>query len=273
MPLTPLDHIAEHRVSHLIIGFPKCGTTSLAEWLASVDGVSVSSPKETFRLCPEFSRGDSPLGAAWFPSDESRVRIEATTLNVYSDELLSALVSHGIKVVAVYRRPWEAAASWKNQVALADPDLPGLHLLNDPSFMLSYGTHLKRWRDALGDERLLIIELSELEENPSDLSACLSRFLGVRVTGEPPKLNRFYAIRFPLVYSVIRGPRVKRALNAAVTRSDSARRMKQLVREKVFMRTVKKPEASAADRDGFESEYALAQSLRSLNRRYWSEVA
>ena len=87
--------LCEAGVRGIVLGFPKSGTTAFAQWLDGSPRVDISNPKETFQLCPEYATNlnrsaQVPLGDSFHGQVEAQLRVEATTLNVYSESLRSA---------------------------------------------------------------------------------------------------------------------------------------------------------------------------------------
>lgn len=106
------------RIPHLIIGgAPKCGTSSVFEWLAAHPDVVGSSPKEPHFLMdrehplfnPALNVQDHGLGAynTIFPDEEVRVRVEASTHYLYQKSAPRMLgqLSEPPRIVFLLRRP------------------------------------------------------------------------------------------------------------------------------------------------------------------------
>ena len=207
----------------LLIGFPKTGTTSLAGWLDGAGRVRVSSPKETFALCPEFAANHRRAGglslADAFPgvppsgdgvADGAADRpalIEASTLNVYSEALRTEAARTDVRVVVMVRDHARAVESWHEQMVFAG-DMPACPLAEawarggDGSRQASSPARLKanyrlmfrqawwieRWVRGLGHERVLVLGTDDLADHEA-LAALLSGFLGVEL-GELGPVDR-----------------------------------------------------------------------------------
>lgn len=188
----------------LIVGFPKAGTTSLASWLDSSNGCFLTKPKETFCLCPEFSYIKDAMGVrsvseAIGPSrkNSEKLIVEATSLNVYSSHLLEQVGARSIKVMILTRDYAKVVKSWHGQVILAGL-IPNVSLkkiwdssvsrtdIKDVDFRLDYATlfeqgkWVRKWIDALGHDRVLLLDIEELGDTAT-LNDRVSRFIGQEI--------------------------------------------------------------------------------------------
>ncbi|MCA9171486.1 MAG: sulfotransferase domain-containing protein, partial [Planctomycetales bacterium] len=229
--------IAESGVNLIVLGFPKCGTTAFAEWLDGSALVAVSRPKETFRLCPEFSLNQSRTErvglSTSFRSSDAPWRVEATTLNVYSAALRQALRATPTKVVILLRDPVESVLSWHNQMCqagiavsesfdeawqhglqLSEELAEGNEFLRAYEVVCSYGRWVSRWLEAIGHDRTLLAYDHEVRSSHQLLGRRLEHFLATSLglPAEVPVRNQFSAIRFPRAYAMLRRPAFKSAL-------------------------------------------------------------
>lgn len=106
-----------------LIGAPKCGTTSLAGYLADHPQIFVSSPKE-----PYFFNTDSEKRNIWNLNDYEDIFtgaathhefvMEASTLYLYSDVAVRNIVSLVLEArfVALLRCPGDMVVSWHSQL-------------------------------------------------------------------------------------------------------------------------------------------------------------
>ena len=122
----------------MIIGAPKCGTTSIADWLKAHPDVSMSNIKEPFFLMdsnlPEFDHEYPDMFLSnykeCFPCEsDSKVVFEATTHYFYQKKLPSFLKKYipEVKLLVVLRSPSDRIYSWYkfniNHLANLDPSL------------------------------------------------------------------------------------------------------------------------------------------------------
>lgn len=201
----------------LLIGPPKCGTSSLYDWLAVHPDVAASQPKETFFLMDR----DSPLrrSAAWdvdgdegyarfFPEGVERpVRLDATTHHIFQDTARSFARQHaGTRVVCVLREPAARLRSsfeftkhnlsvvsdgvgfsqYVSAVQRAEKLYPQLCRRRESAFVLErdigygeYVRYLRAWRDAVGAEQMFICTFDDLVVNPREVMRRLCGFLGI----------------------------------------------------------------------------------------------
>lgn len=281
-PLDVGSVLDDYGIDALLIGFPKCGTTALAQWLAASSGVAMSNPKETFLLVPEFGRTAAIGRNGPFAGTGEGVRVEATTLNIYSPRLRAAVANRTTKVVVAIRPAAESLPSWHNQMEKAglaagdgiedllahtgtQPDRP--EYLRDYRQMSAYGLHLQAWLDAVGHERLLVVETSEMEGDSSALAGRLGSFLGVEPpTGEVPQANVYEELRMGSAYRrVVRGS-FGRRLQRSLRRWPSADRVAARLRRALLGR---RPEHRPLPTPGLPDD-ALASELIARNREYWA---
>jgi hypothetical protein len=283
----PSRVLDESRINLVLAGFPKCGTTALADWLGAFSDIAVSVPKETFQLVPEFERSAPVPLSGMFPSGASaRIRAEATTLNIYSDDVRLAIREREhIRVIVIIREPEKALPSWHNQVvnaglnggkslselwdAAASQELP---LVCDYPRVMSYGSHIERWLEALGHERMLILRTGDLHE-PSAAAGPLTRFLGVTsLPSRPAVLNGAHTVKHAAVYHSLRGSFAMRSILALEKRIPAVRPVMRRGKSLFFVASAP-PGRDEVREDilaALAPEYATALRLQSENRDYWN---
>lgn len=273
-----LIKIARKRVNCFLLGFPKCGTTSLMAWLATSPDISTSLPKETYAFCPEAGR--PPLNFR-FSSTKSKVFIEGTTLNVYSRALLTALTLKPCKCIIAIRHPADQVTSWSNEVSIRQHKKPKANFtshareseaidIDDSSEIGSLGTITQRWVDALGHENILIISIEEMEVNHETLSKRIENFLTIRPPkGKIPKHNKFREERWPLVTGRLRRSKVKNIVNHIASLSPRTEITRRFIRERVIYKTIPKPLPLREAVEQFSSEERLLNKLLMDNKKVW----
>jgi len=260
-----LDQIG---INLVLGGFPKCATTSLASWINESPLATVSNPKETYQLCPEFRPNRKDLDdslADCFPARRTPWRVEASTLNVYSTSLRAALAARGdIKLILSIRDPRDAVVSWHNQTVQADAavsddlapsweaaleiDRTWNGTASDPIALrrnyaraFSFGYWIGRWVEAIGHERLLILSMEQLNSQPTTVRETLDRFLGsLSLPDAPPKLNRYASIRCESFYKQLRQSYFNRAFRQIERRFPAAGNLRRTVKERIFRKPKKK---------------------------------
>jgi len=223
----------------LLIGFPKAGTTSLASWLELSGHCAVTKPKETFCLCPEFAFIRDQVGvdslAEAFGGESGElsdiIRIEATSLNVYSTDLLSHLRNTSIKVIAVTRDHAEAVGSWHQQILLAgiaqdstlksiwDESVAQPQDTETRDFRLNYtkmfsqAEWLEKWTAELTQARVLILRQSEFSDS-ARLALKVGSFLDIEINKmlDVPSSNTRYTGNLR-VASLFRTKKIRKLLN------------------------------------------------------------
>ena len=183
----------------LLAGFPKCGTTSLSFWMSTDTNFEVSVPKETFCLCSEFGALRERAAVTDLKEcfkkqnkEKGKIKVEATSLNIYSTSLLNSLKESGhVRIILMYRDHSQAVKSWHSQMLFAGltsvtdlekswkkslrPDNEQDNFLTNYSSMFEMGKWVELWVQELGHERVLLIKTEDLGKK-NYMRACLSKY-------------------------------------------------------------------------------------------------
>ena len=288
----------------LLAGFPKCATTSMAQWLDQSPAIAVTNPKETFLLCPEFNQPPAvepgTTLADCFSGPPVPWRMEASTLNVYSEYLLQQIAeTDDVKVILMFRDPVAAVFSWHNQVLQADdaydpefapswqhalrmeqdadavPNDPRRALKQNYANICRFGSHISRWLDALGHERVLVVDSEELKGDCASLRSRLDAFLGceLKLPDQPLVLNSYASIRFSGLYKRLKRSRLNQRLRDLERRFSLFGAMRRNLKERLFRRkSVKQTDGSLESelRRYFQQDVGLVQRRYQENRDQWS---
>jgi hypothetical protein len=206
-----MDDRPAHLPSFLVIGAQKCATTSLHGYLAQHPGLCMSTNKEPqFLCCP----GDGSL-PSWtdmalynslepdpaaydqlFIDPDGRPTGESSTMYLCDPTVPARLLERSphAKAIALLRDPGARAYSawqmWRRAsfeplgfaeaiaaegARRAEGAGPGRDYVENGRYM----THLTPWRDALGDDRILLLRTEELDHDPVGTLARIFRFLEV----------------------------------------------------------------------------------------------
>jgi hypothetical protein len=254
----------------LVVGAPRAATTSLHYYLAQHADVCMSTIKE-----PNYFLFDQEGDGRPFVVDDPRITAksvskpaayaklfpraatavgEASPLYLYTEQTpgLVSTTLPDVRIIAILRDPAERALShysymWDGgpadlidgfktavhtELPLADsPYRPGTHNLR----LGRYAAQLRRWRDVIAPDRLLVLDYRELTGSPAATMRRVSEFLGVdrdfdfdvathynpSTGGSPASLSgRLDRMLRPAV------PYLKRALPAQVTGRLAHRRAK-----------------------------------------------
>jgi Sulfotransferase domain len=294
-----------------LIGAPKSGTTSVASWLAQHPQVYWSVPKEPFYWASDYPRMRRHHGFVTrndyeelFSSQGAReadIRAEGSTTYLYSSTAVPAIlkaVPHARFIVCV-RNPADLLVSWhRTQLVTmneSEPDfgrawrrslagrLPDTDLL-DPK-LLDYpmvgglGAAVARLFSTVERDRVHIVVLDDLREDPGQVWTRLAEFMGIDPAARPDLRARNAsdkAIRFRALQHVLLRP--PQPLAPAVRGLRQWSRTSRLpgVRSAraLLWRHEKRPTASALDRNAvlehFEPDIELLSGLLGRDLSAWT---
>jgi len=216
----------------LIIGAPKCGTTTLYKWVDGHPGVFIPGKELCFFSQDIFPTGklathipDLDAYRALFSVTEAtgKTKGEATPKYLYSDKALNALANmnprprlivcvrdpvdlaislHSQKVREGWEKERDFAKAWMRELDVTTPEAararPGeLNYV----FWAHIGARLERLFSLFRTEDVLIIHLCELRQRPSEVYERLLRFLNLPDDGRRlfPSSNRRTGLRSPRI--------------------------------------------------------------------------
>ena len=195
------------RVSFLVAGVQKGGTTALFHYLDNLPGVQMAPAKELHFFDDEtgvdWARPDyAPLHAA-FPELDARPRGEATPIYIYWPGCLERIARYNpaMKLVLLFRDPVDRAWShWKMEFArdwetepfarciregrarVDSPEAPGFHRIFSYVERGFYGAQLARVFSIFPRQQVLLLRSEDLDRRPDETLARICRFVGA----EPP---------------------------------------------------------------------------------------
>lgn len=200
-----------------LIGAPKAGTTSLADWLAQHPQVYFSVPKEPYFWAADYPRQRAKYGFdareaydALFTApaaQTAQVVAEGSTTYLYSDvavpDILAAggeprfvvvvrapadlLVSyHRTQLVALNEDEADFATAWRRSLTGAGPGVTPLDpKLVDYPAVGALGAALQRLLERVPRERVHVVLFDDLASDPAAVWADLAAFLGLPVDPTP----------------------------------------------------------------------------------------
>jgi hypothetical protein len=195
------------RLDFTIAGAQKCGTTSLYGWLTRHGQIGMSEPKELHFFDDEerdWTQPDYTALHAALP-DGRQVCGEATPITFYWVPAQHRLRSYNpeCKLILIFRDPVQRAHShWhmergrgreplefhdavrhgRERVANGS-EVSGLHRWFSYVERSLYGSQLRHLLTVFPREQLLLLDLTDLEENQARLLAQVTDFLGVDENG------------------------------------------------------------------------------------------
>ena len=292
----------------VIVGAPKCGTTSLASYLRAHPGIFMSPVKE-----PNYFCFDAPGLRDMYDRPETYGRLfararpgqlcgEASTAYLFSDEAVPAIraANPAAKIIVMVRDPLEMVVShhaqklytleenepdfaraWRLSPARAKGDMVGPRC-RAPKY-LDYqsigrlGEQVSRLKAVVPEDQLLIIVFDDLRADRRSVYRETCRFLGV-----PP--DEPGALAIENARRTHRSPRLARALKhlpGPIHRLKLHLRAKFPVQAKAVGRVVhrlnrssaERPEIGQALRDemiaAFKDDVALLGRLLNRDLRHW----
>ena len=184
----------------VIVGAPKCGTSSLAAWLRDHPDVYVVPEKELFYFTSEWERGQAWYEQCFAAKGEAAVG-EATPTYLHehrAHERLASVVPEA-KLIAMVRNPVDRAYShywhWRERKgeerefedAIASELDGGDDVCLTPG---RYAEHLAALEQHFPPERLHVIVFDDLASDPHGVYREACRFLGVDDTNVPESVGQ-----------------------------------------------------------------------------------
>lgn len=262
------------RPSFYVLGAPKCGTTALYQWLAAHPGVFVPA-KELHHWGGDLHHRRPPLDQAAYEALFAAARPDQVTGEVAVWYLMSEAAPAELRaytpqarVIALLRDPVDLVESLHSQLLYSgEEDLPdlglalaaeadrrqgrrippsthaGLEAPPDEALLyrrvVDFAPQVRRWRQAFGAERVLVLLHDELKAEPAATWARVLDFIGA-----DPSFTPDFGVVNPN----------KRA------RSQAARKLIQGLRWGPWNRLVPRGRVRTAFRQGFERLQALNTS-------------
>jgi len=197
------------RVSFLIAGAQKGGTSALFDYLAEEPGLALSREKEVHFFDDEghdWARPDYGAYHAQFLPADGRLRGEATPIYLYWPNSLERIAAYDpdMKLIVLLREPVERAWShWKMEYArgaesqpfawcvregrqrLFDADPWGFHREYAYVERGFYGEQIERLLGLFPRDQLLVLRSKDLRDDPGAVLAAARRFLGLPAGRSP----------------------------------------------------------------------------------------
>lgn len=185
--------------NYLIVGAPKCGTSSLARWLEEHPDVYMVPEKELHFFTAYWDQGAEWYERCFAPTGERAVGEASPTYlaNHVAHERMAQLVP-GAKLIAMLRNPVDRAYShywhWHDRKGekrsfeeVIEPELGG----EDGIYLAPgrYAEHLEALRQHFADEQLQLVIFDDLAANPVEVFQSTCRFLGVDHSVVPEKVG------------------------------------------------------------------------------------
>lgn len=211
----------------LVIGAPKAGTTSLANWLRVHPDIYVPDQKEVRFFDEEWDRGIDWYREQFARVGTARVCGEATPTYLAHQSTVDrvAEVVPAIRAIALLRHPIDRA--WSHYWFARRFDSRRSHELPPFAEMVEaeatsgpgpasrdtflahgrYAAHLSRWERRVGRDQLHVELFDDLEADPKGVFVRVCRFLDVDPSRTPGNVGKAYNANYR-----IRSPRLRMAM-------------------------------------------------------------
>lgn len=200
----------------LLLGAPKCGTTSLAAYMAAHPGVWLHPLKELHFFERHWDRGEGWYRAQFPPLRQqgSLLRLEATPNYLQHTEAPGRVASllPAARLIVLLREPLARALSWLGHLqtymglqgtveghllaenaaleAMAPQTRQGLDWFHPNALTGSlYPEQLRRWRALTPAQQLLVLRFEDLVADPQTVLRRVLRFLELEAADLPANLN------------------------------------------------------------------------------------
>ena len=210
--------VKDFKVDFFLAGFPKCGTTSLAAYLAEHPNICFSTIKEPFFFCSDFPKRRvikewADYRSLFVRAEQTEVLGEGTVCYIYSEAALSNIAAHNprAKLIVVVRNPVdliyslhsnqlraldENATSMEEAWRLQDSRKNGRRIprsCREPFFLqykevASQGKYLRSALRHFSREQILVLRFKDLRENPLEIFSKVLDFLEIE-TGFIPTIG------------------------------------------------------------------------------------
>ena len=230
--------------SLLIAGFAKCGTTSLARYLADHPDISTPPVKELYIHVDEnpleIYRDEilTALGPSVAePAFDAKYFMDATPFYYCQQRAMHHAQSNpDAKVIFIVRHPLERLASSFRFFSEMYQEYPNINFekyitfltrpkesaayracIPKPFFqylydlelgMGNYVSHIERWERCIGSERVRVISMENLKADPVDVMSSVCDFLGIESSFYDSyqfvPYMKSYSVRIPSVQKILR---------------------------------------------------------------------
>lgn len=207
------------KVNFFLAGFPKCGTTAVAGYLAQHPNICFSAIKEPFFFCTDFPKRQvikswNAYRKLFHPTAQTKVFGEGTVCYVYSKEALNGIKRHNpnAKLIFMVRNPVDLAYSLHaNQLRVFDEDVESFEeawnrqasrrggenipkLCAEPFFLqykevASQGAYLERVCRQFPAEQILVLFFDDLKKSPESVYRQVLKFLDLDIPAAMPSFE------------------------------------------------------------------------------------
>lgn len=216
--------MSERKVSLFVLGAAKCGTTTLHDHLNQHESIMMAHPKEPLFFEAEYEKGNSYYLEKYFNNDDgTKILGEARHRNLYLPfvvDRIKGYVTDEVKFLVILRNPVDRAYShwWNNfswgdeKKSFKDAIMSNIERLKKGPFFNSeedaliykntlnfntgyspylsyvdsgfYAEQIQRYIDIFGRDKIKIMFLEDLKQNPEKEMRSVFEFIGVDSSAE-----------------------------------------------------------------------------------------
>ncbi|OZG73988.1 hypothetical protein BTA51_09415 [Hahella sp. CCB-MM4] len=226
----------------LIVGFPKCGTSSLYYWLSDHPDICASNPKETFFFIDKECEFQPPWKTfhnggnfdTFFKIEDERICLEASPFHFDQNTCFDYAVSNqNVKVIFMLRTPelrlyscylfftqviqginiesfseYIEMVNSKDKLRRSSREKRFDYILHHSIEWGRYAKYLDKWKSALGEKNIFVGTMEEMEIRPLELMRKLCSWLDVSSKYYDDYnfkvINKSYSVRFPDIHKRLR---------------------------------------------------------------------
>jgi hypothetical protein len=280
-----------------IIGAPKCGTTSLADWLSQHPGIFMCRPKEPHYYSPELVAYPVARSKVWYENlfataTPDQLLGEASTGYLRSRNAVARILDDNpdAKLIVCLRNPIEMAPSvhaqllkggqaleknfeesWRKQEIIPG----GGHVKETIMTVCRLGEQVKHLLAVANRNQVMFLLLEDLRSTPGDNYARILEFIGAPCY-EKVKFNYLNRREHPRSLILARaasfGWRLKRKMGLSISVGMGNFVAKHNNRVSVKNRRVMSREIYQSLHDAFDSNISLLESLIDRDLSAWRHL-
>jgi hypothetical protein len=286
----------------LIAGAPKCGTTSVYDWLITHPEVSGGIDKELFYLLDptdwKYNKNltwnkSKEAGYTSFFKEPNKILVDGTTLSIYQDSAIDYATKHKAKAIFILREPTSRVYStfqyFKDNRSVLPPHMNfskfiehvknkslGIknNQLSDVLQQSRYTDFLNKWEQRIGKENMKIFVFEDFMKNKTDNMKVICQWLDI----DPEFYNEFNYLKKNESHKI--RWRLINILKENIARFIKGRKLKNILRP-IYEKLNKMPSNNLKTKDDlitlnilrgdFEDDNKLLANIYDLDLSAWTK--